>query len=700
MILKPQLQTKLRYVGLILLVAILLTPVLPSPLFAQEPQGPPEDAATSSISLADDMGTAVRREMTRVSEQFQQKALSLFERTPIGWDTDTLDYLYQWALSLPLRLPEFMAHILEQGRMLGVVGSLLVLTLLGAIFYTLFGQKRVMAKVEAAIQPYRSFLPETAYPYVLSLLRTGVGALIPLLLLGAFSLINAFITYHATWFLLTGRLLGVWALSALAIYVFHESLTKGLFSSAEQYGPTIYKRARLVVFYIAGGTAIYWGAEAGDFPPDVLAFLKFAITLSVVVLLLLLFYNKTALMSLFPELPYPFYERFIRNLDRYYSPVMYATFITGVMWCFGYQRLCSAIWTKTWAVAGVFVGFFIVYHFVLGKLNKWASEKAASQNEDAVLFFKSLKLLLLYVTITSGVIIILDLLGAMNSIERAFSFPILAAGGKELSFWVILKAVLVFLAFSFGSGLLRSYLGYKVYPTIGVDTGLAYAMNTFIRYLILCVAGLSALRILGLSLKVLMIFAGAAGIGVGLGLQSLTSNIISGLTLVFGQKIRRGDWLQVGDTIGVVTDIYLRATKLKTRDDIEYLIPNSDFISSTVVNYSLSSPNIRLAIDVGVSYDADPREVERILVASASRHPEISRIRKPEVRFVGYGDNSINFQVLVWIDVRSTARRMARSLFYYTAFEALKTEGIEIPFPQRDLHIRSGLVPAATPSIT
>ena len=657
---------------------------------ASAPEAVRPETSSTDISFADDVGDAMKREMERVGDHFQQQAMSLFKRTPLDWDTSTLDFLYQWCLTLPLRVPEFIQVILDQGRILGVVGSLLVLTFLIAVCYSLFGQKRVMAKVEALVQPFRPHLPETTYPYLLSLLKIGVASLIPLLLLGVFSVINAFIAYQAKWFLLTGRLLGVWVISALATYVLRESLTAGLYAAAEQYGRTIYKRARLVVFYIAGGMAIYWGAEAAGFPHDVLAFLKFAITLSVVCVLLLLFYNKTALMSLLPELPYAYYQKFKKSFARFYLPVIYATFLTGVMWCFGYYRLCRAIWTKTWAVAGVFVGFFVVYHLLQGKLNQWASSQTAERNEDAEAFFKSLKALWLYISATASILIILDLLGAREAIARAMSFTVLTVGGTHLSLWVFLKAILVFIAFVFGSSLLRSYLGYKIYPSIGVDTGLAYALNIFLRYFILVVAVVFSLRVVGLSLKVLMVFAGAAGIGIGLGLQNMTANIVSGLSLIFGQKIRKGDWLQVGDTLGIVTDIYLRATKLKSRDDIEYLIPNLEFLTNTVVNYTLSSPNIRLAIPLGVSYNAEPQRVAEILITAAQAHPELSTIRKPEIRFVGYGDNSIDFEVLVWINIQTTARRMARSLFYFTAFEALNKEGIEIPYPQRDIHIRSG----------
>ena len=142
--------------------------------------------------------------------------------------------------------------------------------------------------------------------------------------------------------------------------------------------------------------------------------------------------------------------------------------------------------------------------------------------------------------------------------------------------------------------------------------------------------------------------------------------------------------------MGIITDIFLHSTKVLTRDNVEFLIPNSNFLSNIIINYTLSSPTIRLAVPVGVSYEADPLKVQEIFLAAAQKHPEFVHHKAPEVRFVGYGDSSINFEVLIWIDIRKMARRKARSDLYFTIFEMLKAEGVEIPYPQRDLHIRSG----------
>jgi small-conductance mechanosensitive channel len=229
---------------------------------------------------------------------------------------------------------------------------------------------------------------------------------------------------------------------------------------------------------------------------------------------------------------------------------------------------------------------------------------------------------------------------------------------------------------------------------------LGYALNTFLRYLLIGIGFLIALDVVGIDLRFLLVFAGAIGIGIGLGLQSMAANIIAGFSIIFGGKIRKGDWIEVQGTLGMVTDIYLRAARIRTRDNIEYIVPNSDLISNVIVNYSLSSPLVRMALPVGVSYDADPKEVERILLAVAEKEPLLSKLNLPAVRFVEYGDSSINFELLVWFDIQKQPRRRVRSALYFAIFEELKKAGIEIPFPQRDIHVRSNIesgVPSLEP---
>jgi small-conductance mechanosensitive channel len=531
-------------------------------------------------------------------------------------------------------------------------------------------------------------MPKASYPYFISALKVVVAALIPLLLLGAFALINAMITYKAAWFQLTERLLGLWAIGALLIGLLRESLTRDLFQATARYGKTVFKLARLAALYVLLGIAIFWGAEVFPIRKDVLALLKFAVFISIVIVLFLLLLKKKALLSFFPELPYRSYQGYIRMLDRYYYPLIFLSFLLALLWCVGYKQLGEVLLGKIWSAAGVYLLIMLIYYVLQGWLQKWHTTLDRS-NEAAQFLARSFKSLLLYATIAAAVIIILELLGLMSPLQRLLSFPVLKLGVTQVTLWIILKAVFFLIAFIYASRLLQAYLDYKIYPSIGVDPGLGYALNTFFKYSTFAIGFLISLKIVGIDLRFLLVFAGAAGIGIGLGLQNMAANVISGFAIIFGRKIRKGDWIEVGDTLGVVTDIFLRATNVRNRDNVEYLIPNSNLMSNTIVNYSLSSPMVRIELAVGVSYGADPQKVRDILLAVAEKEPMVEKYQKPEVRFTQYGDSSINFELLIWIDVRKTARRAVRSALYFAIFEELKNAGIEIPFPQRDIHIRS-----------
>ncbi len=291
----------------------------------------------------------------------------------------------------------------------------------------------------------------------------------------------------------------------------------------------------------------------------------------------------------------------------------------------------------------------------------------------------------------SVVVIILSLLGLLGPLQHIMSFPILTLGGTSLSFWIIIRAAIIFLAFVYVSQLLRTYLDYKFYPSLGIDTGLAYALNRLLKYLFIATGLLFALRIVGVDLRVLMVLAGTAGIGIGFGLQNIVANMICGLIIIFGRKLRMGDWVKVGDTVGVVSDIYLRATKVLTRDNIDYVIPNTDFITKTIVNYTLTSPFVRVHVPVAVSDGTDPQEVTKILLACAEEEAGVSRYDKPKVWFVAMGDSSINFELLVWTDIRRFSQKEIRSRIYFKILEALRDAEIELPSPQRDIRIRSAL---------
>ena len=673
---------------LFLRLLFILLPLTMASVAIAEPQKAPEAEKKVGIALSEDMGQAMMQEAARVKEDLEMQAHSLFQRKPLGWDLKTIRHLNETIFSFHRKLPELTGQVLGQMRLYGVVGSLMILIFMAAVLYSLLGQARVLRWFESKGEPLGRRIPETGYPFFQSGLKVLVSALIPIALFLFFSLIHAMIAYKAPWLRLVGRLLGLWAAVALILRLLKELLTRGFFPATAQYGKRLYRRARLLILFTTAGFAVFYCAQAFGVTGDVRAFIKFTVSLFSIFLLFHVLFRKQALLSLFPEIPYRGYQGFLKFLRSYYKPLMGLSFIASLLWCFGYENFGRLILTKIWFTAGALFIILLVFHGLDTWLKRW-TEKLRVTDEAAQFLARSLKSLFLYATLLAGAIILLYLIGVLGLLQRIMSFPIFLLGDNPVSFWIILKAVLILIGFIFASRLLQAYLNYKIYPSLHVDAGLAYALNTFFKYVSIALGLLISLEIVGIDLRFLLVFAGAVGIGIGFGLQNMASNFISGFLIIFGGKIRKGDWIEVGNTLGTVTDIYLRATSVRTRDNVEFLIPNSELISKTIVNYSLSSPMIRIEVPVGVSYNADPAVVEKILLAAAEKEPQVSDYEMPVVRFTEYGDSSINFELLIWIDVREVPRRKVRSALYFSIFEEFRRQGIEIPFPQRDIHIRS-----------
>ncbi|MGD8946276.1 MAG: hypothetical protein PVI62_06425, partial [Desulfobacterales bacterium] len=292
------------------------------PANAEEPSAVQKGPTKPSITISEDMDDAIVQEASRVKEDLKQQARSLFERQPLGWNWKTISYLSQWLIFLPQQLPAFSKQLVIHSRALGVAGSFLIFVFLAAVAYSLLGRRRVLAMVENRVKTLAERLPDSVYPYFRSLMHVMVTPLIPLILLGAFSLIRALIDYDAAWFLFTGRLLWLWVLSALSIAILREILTRNLFDSMTEYGHSVFHITRLIILSIFVGLAIFWGAEAFEIRADVLEFLKFVISITLVFISFLLVLKKKALLSLIPELPYNIYHRFTNWFEKYYYPLI------------------------------------------------------------------------------------------------------------------------------------------------------------------------------------------------------------------------------------------------------------------------------------------------------------------------------------------------------------------------------------------
>lgn len=189
-------------------------------------------------------------------------------------------------------------------------------------------------------------------------------------------------------------------------------------------------------------------------------------------------------------------------------------------------------------------------------------------------------------------------------------------------------------------------------------------------------------------MSALSLLAGALGVGIGFGLQNITDNFISGLIILFEKPIKVGDRIEVGDVDGDVISISVRATTIQTNDNISMIIPNSEFISQKVINWSHNDRNIRYRIPIGVSYKEDPEQVKSLLIGVANRHKHVLKDPAPVVLFDEFADSSINFTLAIWTSTYTDRPLLLKSEILFEVFKVFREKGIEIPFPQRDIHIK------------
>lgn len=285
------------------------------------------------------------------------------------------------------------------------------------------------------------------------------------------------------------------------------------------------------------------------------------------------------------------------------------------------------------------------------------------------------------------------------SLARALAGIVDLGGGslfsvseRIITLGALYRAALVFYLFLMVAWALQLALDRLLLPRLDTDPGISNTVRTITGYIILGAGLLASLSSLGLDLSSLAIIGAGLSVGIGFGLQDLVGNFVSGLLLLFEQSIRPGDVVRVGDKVGRVEKLRIRSTTVRTNENIELVVPNQSLLSAAVTTYTHSDSSVRIDINVGVSYDSDPQEVRQTLLRSAERHGLVNKQPVPVVFFEGYGDSSIDFSLAVWIDDFLNTRRVSSDL-RFMIWEDLARRGIEIPYPQRDLHIRSGLHP-------
>src|SRR5258706_7232568 len=275
-----------------------------------------------------------------------------------------------------------------------------------------------------------------------------------------------------------------------------------------------------------------------------------------------------------------------------------------------------------------------------------------------------------------------------RSIEHILQYPLLPRSGITVA--SVLLLLVLFAAVIVAERLVRRHFVSRVLRRTHLAPPLQFTLGRILGYCILALGFYVSFQIVGIDLSSLAILAGAVGVGLGFGLQNILSIFIGALIILAERPIAIGDRIEIGGVAGQVRQISLRSTTVITSDNIAIIVPNADFITQRVTNWSYEDPRVRFRVPFGVAYGTDLGLLNRIMMELADNQSGALKQPKPELLFVGFGDSSLNFELAVWSELGERAPRRFRSDLFFAIEEKLRQHEIEIPFPQRDIRVRSG----------
>ncbi len=292
------------------------------------------------------------------------------------------------------------------------------------------------------------------------------------------------------------------------------------------------------------------------------------------------------------------------------------------------------------------------------------------------------------------IVVALYLLGWLPGIMQTLDSLAFRIGANRVSLlsvinFIILSAIL----FTFAMWL-SNYAERRVRSSKHLNASLQVVLAKFLKFFLIALAILVALDAVGIDLTALTVFGGALGVGLGFGLQRITSNFISGFILLFDRSIKPGDVISIGDKFGWVQELRARYIVVMDRDGVETLIPNENLVTSDVINWSYSNPNVRLKIPVSISYGDDPEKALALLNEAAQNCERVLTDPPPVARLMEFGDNGINLELRIWINDPQNGLSNVRSDLNLAIWRLFKQAGITIPFPQRDVYVKTLPPPA------
>lgn len=277
-----------------------------------------------------------------------------------------------------------------------------------------------------------------------------------------------------------------------------------------------------------------------------------------------------------------------------------------------------------------------------------------------------------------------------QEVDKVLQYQLFQVGETPITLASVCIFVVMFTVLLVISQIIARILASRVLIKLGVERATAYTFRRITYYILLILSAIFSFQFVGINLSGLAVIFGLLSVGIGFGLQNITSNFISGIILLFERPIKIGDRVTVGDTVGDVTAINMRSTTIRSLRNISIIVPNSEFISAQVINWSHDDEKVRLDLDIGVSYNSDLDTVLKAMKEVAQENDQVLAVPPPEVLHLGFGDSAWNMQLRAWISSPQEIYHVTSQL-NCAVVRKFHERNIEIPFPQRDLHVRSPL---------
>ncbi|MCO6440161.1 MAG: mechanosensitive ion channel family protein [Nitrococcus mobilis] len=368
----------------------------------------------------------------------------------------------------------------------------------------------------------------------------------------------------------------------------------------------------------------------------------------------------------------------------------------------GYGRLAFFIQSRL-ALAAILFGFALLLRLAIGEMvERWLTRRRLMPNgavqKTADTDQHRIRGITFWIGMVVSLLIFLPLIylfllicGVPSTTLQLWIGQLLSGiqlGGISISLGALLLAILVLIVGVIITNIFRHWLANRVLPNTRLDSGARNSIAAATGYLGVGIVMLLAISTLGVDFSNLALVAGALGVGIGFGLQNVVQNFVAGLLMLIERPVKVGDWIVVGATEGTVKRIAVRSTEIETFDRSSVIVPNSEFVSSPVTNWTYKNRLARIIVPVGVAYGSDTKKVAAILLRCAQAHRHVLRYPPAAAYFLAFGESSLNFELRCYV-YDTDYYLSTLSDLHFAVDEAFRQEGIEIPFPQRDLHLHS-----------